>query len=162
MNTDTHFSNHTNEWYTPPEIIESVLTVLGHIDLDPCSPENPTIPAKMYYTQWSDGLSQIWCGNIYMNPPYGREISKWVDHLIREYWADRVDQAIALVPARIDTKWFNALSDYPWCVVRGRLKFSGHTTGAPFPLAIFYLGDCEEKFVEEFSKWGRIFEEVTA
>ena len=154
------FTSTTPEWYTPPEIIQSVIEVMGHIDLDPCSPQTPTIPAGNHYTKEDDGLSQPWHGNVYMNPPYGREISRWVDYLVEEYCAWNIEQAIALVPARTDTKWFNFLSGFPWCAVRGRLKFSGSKNSAPFPSAIFYLGWKKEEFYEEFSKWGRVFEEV--
>lgn len=160
MNPTPHFSSNTPEWYTPPEIVASVLEVMGHIDLDPCSPATPTIPAGHHYTMEDDGLAVRWSGNVYMNPPYGREITKWVDHLVREFWGGRVEQAIALVPARVDTRWFNTLSDYTWCAVRGRLKFSGHVSGAPFPSAIFYLGEDDLRFCQEFSKWGTIYRSV--
>jgi hypothetical protein len=49
------------EWYTPRNIIDIVLNMLGKIDLDPCAPMNPAdraVPADMYYTAVDDGLSR--------------------------------------------------------------------------------------------------------
>jgi len=68
-----------------------------------------------------------------MNPPYGREIGKFIK---KAYQASREENAtvVCLLPARTDTAWFH---DY--CVkgtirfLRGRLKFGGLDNSAPFP-----------------------------
>ncbi len=147
-----------SDWITPPELIDSVLQVMGMIDLDPCSPlVLAPVPAKMYYTEWSNGLEQNWYGRVYMNPPYGKEIKKWIEKVIYEYNIGNVTEAIVLVPARTDTRWFALLTKYPWCAIQGRLKFSGHNHSAPFPSAIFYLGQNTEKFVKVFSEWGTVW-----
>jgi hypothetical protein len=46
-----HFSSETPEHYTPAEIINLVVAVLGGIDLDPCSNshDNPNVPAAAQY-----------------------------------------------------------------------------------------------------------------
>src|SRR6266496_5442474 len=51
-------ANADDEWYTPPEIIELVRTVLGEIDLDPasCIEAQRTVMAKRFYTKHNDGL----------------------------------------------------------------------------------------------------------
>jgi hypothetical protein len=136
---------------------------MGHIDLDPCSNshESPNVPAKYYYTKEMDGLSLDWFGNVYMNPPYGREIIVWVDYLVDQLRKGNIKQAIALLPARTDTKWFQRLSDYPVCFVNGRLKFGDATNSAPFPSAIFALGISSNKFAQHFEHIGRIYSPVT-
>ena len=79
---DVHYSSETPEWYTPPEIIERTQKTLGKIDLDPCSGPEKTVPAIHSFTKKEDGLRFAWCGRVYMNPPYGKEIGAWVEKLV--------------------------------------------------------------------------------
>lgn len=151
-------SSTTPEWYTPQHIIDRVLYVFDEIDLDPCSnsKEYPNIPARQHYTQEDNGLSHQWWGRVYMNPPYGDEIGAWVHRLIHAYDMDDVDEAIALLPARTDTAWFQALWGYTLCFIRGRLKFSGSENSAPFPSVVVYFGPNRDDFVSAFSDIGQI------
>jgi site-specific DNA-methyltransferase (adenine-specific) len=91
-----------------------------------------------------------------MNPPYGRAIGHWVAKLCVEYRAGRVTTAIALLPARTDTRWWRDVADFPICFVSGRLRFSGHPNSAPFPSALVYLGDDWAGFVRTFRDIGII------
>lgn len=153
-----HYSSESPEWYTPPEIVERVIRCLGAIDLDPCSNSGaPNIPAALHFTESDDGLLQEWQGRIYMNPPYGRPIAGWVEKLCGEYRAGRVSAAVALVPARTDTTWFQMLRDAAMCFIDGRLKFSGHDNAAPFPSAAAYLGDDIAAFADAFDGAGDIW-----
>jgi len=163
---NVHFMSETEEWYTPKEIIDSVIKVLGEIDLDPCSNSktHPIIPAKKHFTKEDDGLTKPWRGTVYMNPPYGREIKDWISKLLTE-WEEGKIEGIALVPARTDTDWFHQLDAHPWCAVRGRLKFSSNPNSAPFPSAVFYIGQDEdiegiERFAKIFRKHGTIFQRM--
>lgn len=157
------FTSVTPEWYTPQEIIDLVIEVFDQIDLDPCSNSagNPNVLAKKHYTAADDGLSQKWEGKIYMNPPYGRGIASWIAKLIEEYENGDVSEAIALVPARTDTAWFQRMNDYVWCAVRGRLKFSSSENAAPFPSAVFYLGENISGFYMAFNNQGTIFRQMS-
>jgi DNA polymerase-1 len=142
-------SSASEEWYTPPEILQAVQACLGPIELDPCSnsPTAPNVPAARHYTTVDDGLAREWsAATVFLNPPYGRVIAAWVAKLLAEYAAGRVREAITLVPARTDTAWFRPLFAHPVCYVRGRLKFSGSPNAAPFPSALVYLGANPERF----------------
>jgi hypothetical protein len=154
-----HFSSGSKEWYTPPNVVYRVLEVLGQIDMDPCSNggDNPNIPATVHFTKEQDGLSRKWAGRVYMNPPYGRGIDAWAEKLCSEYAGGRVSEAIALVPARVDTNWFHRFRDALICFVDGRLKFSGHENSAPFPSAVVYLGNRAEAFASKFATMGDIW-----
>lgn len=160
MTDNVHFMSKTVECLTPKHILDAVIEVMGGISLDPCAEthDNPNVPAYRHYTKEDDGLTKPWYGQIYMNPPYGYAIRKWVDKLSREYHhLEHVQEAIALLPARTDTKWFKVIQWRPVCFVRGRLKFSGAENSAPFPSAIFYFGQNEEKFKDVFWKFGSIW-----
>ena len=70
-----------------------------------------------------------------MNPPYGREIGKWM----KKAYESSLHGAtvVCLVPARTDTAWWH---DYAMKgnieFIRGRLKFGSSKNSAPFPSAV--------------------------
>ena len=167
-----HFSSATPEWYTPPHIVQRVVDMFGHIDLDPCSNAQgaaAAVPARYHYTAADNGLAQSWRvpfpvdddGKemqriaVYMNPPYGDEIGAWTERLACAYASGEITEAIALLPARTDTAWCQPLlRAAASCFVRGRLKFSGAENSAPFPSLILYLGTDIDLFRELFSDLG--------
>lgn len=154
------FSSETDEHYTPREVLDAVLDVLGEIDLDPCAEKKgarANVPARNHFTRKDDGLSQQWRGRVFMNPPYGYEPPKWVDRLIESHKSGEVTEAIALLAARTDTAWFKSLDRWPVCFVTGRLRFSGAASGAMFPSAIFYLGTLHRSaFERRFAQLGSV------
>lgn len=87
-----------------------------------------------------------------MNPPYGDKIGDWTDKLRTEYRNGSITEAVALVPARVDTAWFQPF-DYA-IFISGRLKFSGVHNSAPFPSAVLYLGVNKKLFRSTFSDLG--------
>jgi len=112
-----HHVMKTDIWLTPPHILES----LGHFDLDPCSPiERPWDTADKHYTIEDDGLIQDWEGRVWMNPPYGPQMGKWMKKLGEH------GNGIALVFARTETK---AFFNHVWpradalFFLKGRLRF---------------------------------------
>lgn len=48
--------------------------------------DDKTAKCSLYYTPETDGLSQSWDrgGAVFCNPPYGREIGKWVQKAFEE------------------------------------------------------------------------------
>ncbi|MEG3437675.1 DNA N-6-adenine-methyltransferase [Pannus brasiliensis CCIBt3594] len=146
------------EHYTPKEVLDLVLEVLGEIGLDPCSNLGKNVPANRHYTKEDDGLHKNWeAETLFMNPPYGREIGEWVEKLVWAYEVGRVKEAIALVPAKTDTKWFSRFYGYYVCFWRGRITFVNNEDPAQFPNAVFYLGDDPEKFIKVFRRKGDIY-----
>lgn len=155
-------SSDSPEWYTPSDIIDRVCKMFGEVDTDPCSNshETPAVPASTLYTKEDDGLSQIWRGRTYLNPPYGSEISLWTDKLVAEYKRGNVEEGLALLPARIDTVWFSPLYEYLMCNVKGRIQFANSPYHAPFPCIIVYLGTRLNDFVEVFKDLGPIMRRI--
>ena len=129
-----HFKSESNEWGTPQELYNELNEEYG-FTLDPCA-TSENAKCNKYYTKEDDGLSKDWSREIvFMNPPYGREISKWVKK------ASETKSAIVvcLIPSRTDTKyWHNYIfpKAHKIMFIKGRLKFSGHKNSAPFPSAI--------------------------
>lgn len=91
-----------------------------------------------------DGLFHDWQGEIvWLNPPYGRELPKWVEKA-RVEGTKSGTIVICLIPARTDTKWAH---DNLWqarhiFLLKGHLKFVGAEHSAPFPsMIVYYDGD---------------------
>ena len=150
-------SSETPEWYTPAPIVERVVATLGEIDLDPSWHPQSAVQAKTAFTFDDDGLVQPWTGRIFLNPPYGRAIDAWIAKLVASYEVGAVSEAVALVPARVDTEWFRRLDPFPRCFVYGRLTFANAEDPAPFPSAIFYLGENIAGFAAAFGAIGGIW-----
>lgn len=131
-----HFSSQTDEWETPQWLFDE-LNKEFNFKLDVCAlPYNAK--CEYYFTPETDGLSQFWYpygGSCWMNPPYGREIGKWIEKAYQT--AQQGHTVVCLVPARTDTKWW-----HEYCMkgeirfLRGRLKFGNSKNSAPFPSAI--------------------------
>lgn len=73
---NVHFSSQTDLWATPQDFFDKLNNEFG-FELDVCARHENAKCAK-YFTKEQDGLAQEWKGICWMNPPYGREISKWM------------------------------------------------------------------------------------
>jgi hypothetical protein len=146
------------EWYTPPEVRDAVVQALGGIvDVDPCADPGRTFPATVHFTEADNGLSRPWLHRVYMNPPYGRTIGQWTTKLRDELRHGYATEAIALLPARVDTTWWHELAPPVVCFLRGRLRFSGYEQSAPFPSAAVYFGPNRSRFEVAFSPLGLLY-----
>lgn len=116
--------NKSQEWYTPQSLLDTIYRIM-EIDLDPASPAEPTVTARKHYTKKENGLLQPWHGNIFLNPPYGRDILPWIKKTVSEYETGEPKNIILLVPAKTDTYWFNHLVSRCacFCTIQRRLHF---------------------------------------
>ncbi len=146
------------EWYTPANIVERAVAVMGGIDLDPCS-SSPNVPAILHFTLEDNGLAQAWGPKrrVFLNPPFSRATSAWVNKLCNEYESGNIVEAIALVRAAVDTDWWLRLMSYPVCFVHGRLRLSGESGSTTTPSAVVYLGPHLARFADSFSDIGAVY-----
>lgn len=123
-----HFSSRSDEWPTPQGLFDALDAEFG-FTLDPCSTH-----ANANWEE--DGLAQDWKGAVvFMNPPYGREIGRWMRKAFESAQAGAT--VVCLVPARTDTSWWHNCAIHGEVrFLRGRLKFGGARHCAPFPSAI--------------------------
>lgn len=136
MNTAFERTEQKDEWLTPPYVWEA----LQPFTLDPCSPINPPWNiADINLNITHDGLSAVWSGFVWCNPPYGRETSKWLEKMKQH------NNGIALVFARTDTIMFHdsVFTADAILFLKGRLSFytvdgiKGGTAGAPSCLVAY-------------------------
>jgi len=130
-------SSNSDRWETPQKLFDE-LNQKYNFELDVCAlPENAK--CENYFTPEVDGLKQDWTGVCWMNPPYGREIGKWMKKALESSRNGAI--VVCLVPARTDTAWWH---DYAMKgeieFIRGRLKFGNSKNSAPFPSAIVVFG----------------------
>jgi phage N-6-adenine-methyltransferase len=132
-----YFRHKADEWETPASLF-------AELDREFCFtldlaalPHNAKCPR--YYTPGMNSLKRMWGGTCFLNPPYGKELGRWVRKAHESALCGAV--IVCLLPARTDTAWFHAYV-LPYAELRflkGRLQFKGIGTSAPFPsmLAIF-------------------------
>lgn len=134
MNTEIMFSSKTDLWATPQSFYDE-LDKEFQFTLDPCAtPENAK--CEMFFTKEMNGLTQNWGGNrVFCNPPYGKEIGKWVKKAYEESKKSNTT-VVMLIPARTDTAYFHNYIYHKAKEIRfvkGRLKFGQSKNAAPFP-----------------------------
>ena len=154
------FNTGNNERYTPADIIEDARKVLGTIDLDPASSElaNETVKASKIYTAEDDGLAHEWAGNIWLNPPYSKDLlALFAEKLV----SSTFNQAIVLVINSTETKWFSKLISKASAIVfpTGRVICPSPVGNDSSPLqgsAIIYFGNNPQMFLDVFEPrgWG--------
>jgi phage N-6-adenine-methyltransferase len=141
---NVHYSSNTNEWYTPKKVFDPLNEEFS-FTLDPCCTKE-SAKCDKFYTQEDDGLSKDWSKDVvFVNPPYGRQIKRWVKKAYDE--SKMGATVVMLIPARTDTSYwhdyiFGKATDIRF--MRGRVKFEGQDgeigDSAPFPTAIVVFG----------------------
>lgn len=139
------FKSDSQEWETPQEFFDQ-WDVVFHFQLDVCASEQ-NAKCKAFFSREQDGLKMMWAPytSIWMNPPYGREIGKWMRKAYEESCMGCL--VVCLVPARTDVRWWH---DYAMRgiihFVNGRIKFGGYPKCAPFPSAVVvFMGNLLER-----------------
>ena len=139
-----HYSSKTNEWATPKNVFDELNDEFNFV-LDPCATKE-NAKTDNFFTIEDDGLSQEWTDTTFMNPPYGREIKKWVKKAFEESLKGTV--VVCLIPARTDTTYWHEYIFEKACEIRfvkGRIKFGDRKKGAPFPSAVVIFNERNAK-----------------
>ena len=140
---DVHYSSKKMDWGTPQDFFDELDAEFG-FQVDVCATEE-NAKCDAFFDEKLDALSISWVDEpvlgqkqavFWMNPPYGREIGKWMKKAYEE--SQRGCTVVCLVPARTDTAWWHdyAMKADEIRYIRGRLKFEGAENSAPFPSAV--------------------------
>jgi len=139
-------SSEKMDWGTPQFLYDQLDAEFG-FNVDVCAHEL-NHKCYNYFTEDDDGLSLDWVGTCWMNPPYGREIGKWIKKAYEE--SLRGATVVCLIPSRTDTKYWHdyVMNAAEIRLVKGRIKFVHseelHSASAPFPSAIIVFKNTGE------------------
>ena len=131
-----HHSSKRQDWATPRHIFDECNRRFG-FELDVCATvENAK--CDRFFTEDDNGLAQEWTGVCWMNPPYN-DIKRW----IHKAYQSSLEGAtvVCLVPARPGSKWWQIAERGEIELCRGRIKFEGADSPAPFPSAFVIFGE---------------------
>lgn len=134
-------------WLTPPIILQA----LGRFDMDPCAAPapQPWPTASIMLTRAENGLLSEWHGRVWLNPPYGRSVGRWMRRMAEH------GLGTALVFARTETDWFfrtvwRAATADAALFLEGRINFhhadgsrSHYNAGGPSVLIAYGPADAE-------------------
>lgn len=137
MKTETLFSSASSEWETPQWLFDSLNSEF-HFTLDAAATDQ-NHKCERYFTISDDALKQPWGSSTWLNPPYGRNVKKWVEKADAE--CRKGNTVVMLLFARTDTEWFHKYIYHRHEVrfIRGRIKFGGSKNNAPFPSMIVIM-----------------------
>ena len=127
------FQSAKHDWQTPPAIFDPLHREFEFTIDAAAAAANALLPR--YWTIQDNALAQNWAGErVWCNPPYGREQKAFVEKAAE----CKAQVAVLLIPARPDTAvWHDYI--FPLAEVRfirGRIRFVGGASSAPFPSAI--------------------------
>lgn len=128
-------SSRSDNWPTDPAVFARLDAQFGPFDLDPCASVENAKCAR-YFTREDDGLAREWTGRVFVNPPYGREIGRWMRKAFEESQRG-AEIVVCLVPSRTGTSWWHEWANRGEIdFLRGRLRFGALTNSAPFDSAV--------------------------
>jgi hypothetical protein len=160
-------SSESNEWYTPSQYVEAARQLMDEIDLDPASnayANEKVIRASAYYDIQTNGLDKPWHGRVWLNPPYGRDSAGsnqeiWTRYLLSQYAQGNTTEAVLLVNANTEARWFKVLYAFPMCLTDHRIRFYTPDSTPNQPTqgnALVYLGPNIHRFMDLFEQFGTI------
>lgn len=139
MLNDSLFSSAKHDWGTPKPFFTRLNAEFDfEIDLA-ATEDNALCPA--FFSPAQDSLSQTWTTSpgkaAWLNPPYGSSIPAWVEKAYRSS-VENGATVVVLIPSRTDTAWWHdwAMKADEIRFVRGRLRFEGAPSSAPFPSSV--------------------------
>ena len=152
---DVMYSSSKTDWETPQALFDKLNEEFS-FNTDVCA-TTENAKCEHFYSPEDDGLEQDWRGVCWMNPPHGRDISRWMKKAYEESLKGAT--VVCLTFARTDTKWWHeyAMKAAQIRFIKGRVRFEGADSSAPFPSVIIvfrppikhwitdYMPDCGVK-----------------
>jgi site-specific DNA-methyltransferase (adenine-specific) len=132
-------------WETPDEVFEWASDMWGPFDLDAAADASNT-KCERFISESECALRSRWEGrSVWLNPPYGRAMSRFVASACRRVEIGEVDTVVCLIAARTDTRIFQNIV-FPRAshihFIAGRLAFGCSQNPATFPSCFVVFQRC--------------------
>jgi len=126
-------------WGTPKSIVQIAEKLLEQpFNLDAAASKENAICEK-FITEEQNALITHWKGpNVWLNPPYSLNRA-FLKRCVEMIMSVSCENIMVLIPARTDTQyWHEYVMEHAYRIwlIKGRLKFVGAKSGAPFPSAL--------------------------
>lgn len=138
-----YFESTRHDWQTPRETFDALHSEFT-FTIDICAADDTALLPR-YWTERDEALLRSWEGErVWMNPPFGRQIARWMEKAWTE--SEAAEVIVALVPSRTDTIWWHryAMEADEIRFFTKRLRFGPVTAAgrdpAPFPSALVIWG----------------------
>ena len=133
------------EYSTPLEIVNPLIKEFS-LTRDVCASKY-NFKLNSYWTIQDNAFTKEWHGNCWMNPPFNKDLGKWVKkaHLDRKYGTK-----VCLIPVRANTKWWSEVClDSEIRFINGEVNFNNEPRGLWAAMCIMIFG--EQAKIKNFS-----------
>jgi phage N-6-adenine-methyltransferase len=135
---NNNFKSDKIEYSTPKKLFE-FLDKEFHFDLDVCA-STGNAKCDKFFTVADDGLKQDWKETCWMNPPFNKELKKWV---LKAYSETIKYNSIVccLIPVRSNTIWWkNVCTQAEIRFIIGEVNFNELERGLWLPMCVMIFG----------------------
>lgn len=126
-----------DDWETPPKLFDLFNGIYSFTLDAAASAENRKCEA--YLSKADNALRRDWWGRVWLNPPYSRDVGKWINQAARQVERGNAELVACLVYARTETVWWHDVvmrKASEIVFLRGRVRFTGAPAGAPAPSVV--------------------------
>jgi phage N-6-adenine-methyltransferase len=135
---DNKFKSNDVVYSTPIKLFDYINKEFN-FKLDVCAlPENSK--CNKYFTPEIDGLIQDWKGVCWMNPPFNKDLKKWV---LKAHSESKNNNSIVccLIPVRSNTVWWKDVClDAEIRFIIGEVNFNNLERGLWLPMCFMIFG----------------------
>lgn len=138
-NKQNKFNSERTEYSTPIAIVNPLIKEFN-LKIDVCASKD-NYKLKKYWTKEDNALSKDWIGNCWMNPPFDRNLKKWVLKAYAETEKHGGTKVI-LIPVRSNTQWWATVSQKAEIrFINGEVNFNNEPRGLWMGMCIMIFGE---------------------
>lgn len=138
-----NFKSNSIEYSSPLKIVNPLIDEFNII-WDVCA-SDLNFKCQNYWTIQDDAMTKTWNGNCWMNPPFNKDLGKWV----KKMWTESKNTKgtkVCLIPVRSNTKWWNeVINDAEIRFINGEVNFNDEPRGLWLPMCILIFGEGAKK-----------------